>query len=133
MEQVRIGGEGSFVPKRIEKPSSFLRRKFEHNMAIEREFRAPFDDFGLELRSCRRFHIMTRIVGSAIRFSRIIWKRFHGWYRKKTRVTRISINFDHGGLPLVFPRFNTMAIPSVIPGYIFFLFSQLARAFSQAH
>ena len=43
-----------------------LRHKFEHNVAIEREFWAPFDDFGLELHSSRRFHIMTRIANSAI-------------------------------------------------------------------
>lgn len=109
-----------------------LHRKFEHNVAIEREFRAhstnsdksciPLGDFilwpGSPIPRDRRFRS---------RASKTVWKRFHGWNRKKTRVTRISTNFDHGGPSLVYP--NAEIIPSVIPGYILFLFSQLARVF----
>lgn len=128
MEQVRIGGGGFFVPRRIEKPSSFYAANSNIMWRIERDIPCPFDELGQELHSCRRFHIITRIadsVRSSIWFSSPdTYLETFSRYRKMTRVTRISTNFDHGGLPLVFP--NAEIIPSVT---YWDLFSQLARVF----
>lgn len=86
-----------------------LRCKFEYNAAIEREFRAPFDELGRTTAFLSKIshydpdRADSAVVDSVLQLRKLFGNVFTVGNGKKTRVTRISTNFDHGGLPLVYP------------------------------